>query len=172
MNEAPPGDKTALPTRFGLHYGPVFLGEVGADARRELRVVGDIVNTSSRIQSVNKILRTRILASGAVLEQLPPPRGEDEARLLGSFVLAGKRQAIDLHEIRSSPLPQDAREALEIARSAYARGALDLARLHLRILLATCPEDGPGRFYVERCEARLTGGEFPDSSGCIVLESK
>jgi len=172
MNEAPPGDKTALPTRFGLHYGPVFLGEVGADARRELRVVGDIVNTSSRIQSVNKILRTRILASGAVLEQLPPPRGEDEARLLGSFVLAGKRQAIDLHEIRSSPLPQDAREAFEIARSAYARGALDLARLHLRILLATCPEDGPGRFYVERCEARLTGGEFPDSSGCIVLESK
>jgi adenylate cyclase len=169
MNEAPPGDKTALPTRFGLHYGPVFLGEVGADARRELRVVGDIVNTSSRIQSVNKILRTRILAPERCSSN--SPRGEDEARLLGSFVLAGKRQAIDLHEIRSSPLPQDAREAFEIARSAYARGALDLARLHLRILLATCPEDGPGH-YVERCEARLAGVDFPDGGGCIVLESK
>ena len=87
-------------------------------------------------------------------------------------MLAGKRSPIDLHDLTPAPLPADARQAFDTARQAYAEDALDLARLHLRILLATCPEDGPGRFYVERCEARLTGGEFPDSSGCIVLESK
>lgn len=172
MNQAPPGDITALPTRFGLHYGPVFLGEVGADARRELRVVGDIVNTSSRIQSLNKNLGTRILASGAVLEPLADSPGQGCMRALGTFVLAGKRQAIDLHEIRLAPLPTDASEAFDIARGAYARGALDVARLNLRILLATCPEDGPGRFYVERCETRLAGRPLPDADGCVVLEAK
>lgn len=172
MNEAPAGDDTALPTRFGLHYGPVFLGEVGADARRELRVVGDIVNTSSRIQSINKALGTRILASSAVLAHHTHAPGAGYARPLGRFVLAGKRSPIDLHELSPAPQPADARQAFDTARQAYADGALDLARLHLRIALAASPGDGPAHFYVERCESRLAGQPLPDADGCIVLTQK
>ena len=174
MNEAPAGDPTALPARFGLHYGPVFLGEVGADARRELRIVGDIVNTSSRIQGANKALGTRILASDAVLAQQPaaPDLSPAHARHLGRFVLAGKRSPIDLHDLTPTPLPADARQAFDTARQAYAEDALDLARLHLRIALAASPGDGPARFYVERCETRLAGEPLPDADGCVVLTHK
>ena len=172
MNEAPVGDDTALPTRFGLHYGSVFLGEVGADTRRELRVVGDIVNTSSRIQSANKALGTRILASAAVLDRHTDAPGAGYARHLGRFVLAGKRSPIELYELSPTSRPADACQAFDTARQAYAADALDVARLHLRIALAASPGDGPARFYVERCESRLAGQPLPDADGCIVLTQK
>lgn len=172
MNEAPPGDGTALPTRFGLHYGPVFVGEVGADARRELRVVGDIVNTSSRIQNVNKTLGTRILISATVREHLAPLPSGAYTRPLGTFLLAGKRSPVTLHELASRPLPGPALEAFDAARHAYAEGAIDLAHLHLHTLLAECPDDGPGHFYMARCEARRAGQSFPDADGYIALGGK
>ena len=160
----------ALPTRFGLHYGPVFLGEVGASQHRELRAVGDIVNTSTRIQSANKPLGTRILASGAVTAH--HGHGAGHARALGAFVLAGKRSPIELHEILAAPLPAEAARAFDTARTAYACDAPHSAAGHLQHVLALRPDDGPGRFYLQRCQARLAGLTLPDTDGCIVLTDK
>lgn len=160
----------ALPTRFGLHYGPVFLGEVGASQHRELRAVGDIVNTSSRIQGANKPLGTRILASGAVTAH--NDQGAGHARALGPFVLAGKRSPIELHEILAAPLPTEAARAFDTARTAYACDATHSAAEHLQRVLALCPDDGPGRFYLQRCQARLAGTTLPDTDGCVMLTVK
>jgi adenylate cyclase len=167
MNEAPPGDKTALPTRFGLHYGPVFLGEVGADADGNCGCVGDIVNTSSRIQSANKALGTRILASGAVLEQPAPPT---RPRLPGTSAPCWPASAAH-RPPRNQPRPpaSDARQAFDTARQAYA-SALDLARLHLRIALAASPATAP--LLRGALRARLAGEPLPDADGCIVLTQK
>jgi adenylate cyclase len=59
-----------IPTRIGLHSGAMLLGNVGALDHYEYRAVGDIVNTSSRIEGLNKQLGTRILVSEEVLDQL------------------------------------------------------------------------------------------------------
>ena len=45
-----------LPTRFGIHFGPVTLGLVGALTHYEYRAVGDTVNASNRVQGLNKRL--------------------------------------------------------------------------------------------------------------------
>lgn len=170
LMNGPGHDASALPTRFGLHYGPVFLGEVGASQHRELRAVGDIVNTSSRIQSANKPLGTRILASGAVTAHNGQSAGH--ARALGAFVLAGKRSPIELHEILAEPLPDAAARAFDTARTAYACDATHSAAEHLQQVLALCPDDGPGRFYLQRCQARLAGLDLPDADGCVMLTVK
>lgn len=162
----------ALKTRFGLHYGPVFLGEVGSDQHRELRVVGDIVNTSSRIQGGNKPLGTRILASGAVINHGSDGSDEGFARALGTFVLVGKRTPLELYEILPAPLPSDALQAFDTARNAYASDAPEAALPHLEHLLERVPDDGPGRFYLQRCRARQSGIPLPDVDGHIVMASK
>jgi adenylate cyclase len=82
-----------LPTRIGLHYGPIAFGEVGAGAHVELRAVGDIVNTSSRLQSANKSLQTRVLLSQQVACYLPP---DAPIKRLGQLQLAGKQQSIEV----------------------------------------------------------------------------
>lgn len=170
MNEAnAPG---TLKTRFGLHYGSVFLGEVGTDQHRELRVVGDIVNTSSRIQGSNKPLGTRILASAAVVSHCHDGAEQGYARALGAFALIGKRAPLELHEILPEPLSRELGSAFETARTAYISGAPEAALPHLQRLLEQLPNDGPSRFYLGRCENRLAGSPTPDDDGYITMTSK
>mgnify|MGYP001827362399 CR=1 FL=1 len=50
-------------TRIGLHAGELVMSHVGAIDHFEYRAVGDMVNTASRIENLNKLLGTAILAS-------------------------------------------------------------------------------------------------------------
>ncbi|MFO7971863.1 MAG: adenylate/guanylate cyclase domain-containing protein, partial [Desulfobacterales bacterium] len=56
-----------LPTRMGIHSGYISLSNIGAINHYEYRPVGDIVNTASRIEALNRYLGTRILVSQEVL---------------------------------------------------------------------------------------------------------
>ena len=87
--------RPALPTRFGLTSGEMLFGTVGASGHYEYRAVGDIVNTASRIQGLNKVLGTRLLASEETV------RGLDDivARPLGSFLLVGKAKPVSIVEL-------------------------------------------------------------------------
>jgi len=84
-----------LPTRIGLHAGELMLGNVGAMDHFEYRAVGDIVNTSNRIENLNKRLGSSVIASENVLEGVTGIM----KRSLGKFRLAGKQQALELYEL-------------------------------------------------------------------------
>ncbi len=44
-----------------MHSGHILLGNVGAIDHYEYRPIGDIVNTATRIEGINKFLRTVFL---------------------------------------------------------------------------------------------------------------
>ena len=84
-----------MPTRIGLHTGWTMLGNVGGKGHFAWSVVGDIPNTASRIEGLNKHLGTRMLASGTVVGDLD----ELLTRRVGRFRLVGKADAIDVYEL-------------------------------------------------------------------------
>jgi adenylate cyclase len=87
-----------LPTRFGADVGVVTLGAIGSPERVEYRAVGDAVNTSNRLQELNKKLGTRILVSESLIDGI-----EDcLVRELGWFVLRGKTRQIHVYELLGS----------------------------------------------------------------------
>ena len=55
-----------IDARFGLHYGPVVLGDIGAN-RLEFAVLGDTVNVASRIEALTRSMEVRAVVSNAAI---------------------------------------------------------------------------------------------------------
>ncbi|MBI2779246.1 MAG: adenylate/guanylate cyclase domain-containing protein [Gammaproteobacteria bacterium] len=145
-------DHTPLPTRIGLHSGMVMLGNVGAVDHFEYRAVGDIVNTATRIQTLNKQLGTRILVSSDILNNLEGFL----SRELGSFPLAGKSKSVIVHELICHIEQADATMHQHCAKFAEALAAFQERRWReagdqFSAILRANDLDGPARFYLELC---------------------
>lgn len=147
-----------LPTRFGVHFGPVTLGLVGALTHYEYRAVGDTVNTANRVQGLNKRLGTRVLASEAAVEGLDALLLRD----LGQFRLKGKRTPMHIYEIvcrRRDATQGELRLCLEFADALAALHAEDreLARTRFDRLVDDFPNDGPSAFYAAMLRKGMPG---------------
>lgn len=143
--------KNRLRVRVGLNAGTVFIGNIGAGGRFAFRMVGDIVNTASRIEALNKQLGTRILATDTVFA------GAEDLliRPVGAFRLKGRQNATLVGEIlcareEACNLKIDLCRRFETALHAYQAGRREAAQLFQEIL-ERYPEDGPSRFYYNRC---------------------
>jgi len=141
-----------LPTRIGLHSGNILLGNVGALDHYEYRPVGDIVNTATRMEGLNKYLGTRILVSGEVIDQL----GGLVTRKLGEFLLAGKSKPVVVHELvcqkgDCSEQQLNICEIFDEALDAFKRKSWDEA-IEKFLMSVKYGDDGPSRFYIGLCE--------------------
>jgi adenylate cyclase len=61
------GGLPPLEIGLGLHYGPVVAGDIGSRRSMAFATVGDTTNVTSRLQSLTRDLRVRIVASGALV---------------------------------------------------------------------------------------------------------
>lgn len=80
----------------GIHHGEVIVGMVGSDSNRRINVIGDTVNTASRVEAANKEAETRLLISEEAHELVKDRvKVEDYIRLK----LRGTSQRKTLYEI-------------------------------------------------------------------------
>ncbi len=150
---------TPFRTRIGLHAGRVALGLIGGGAQYTLAVGGDVATTAARLESdINKLLKTRLLASGAVLTDV----ASVEARKLGTFVPRGKRSAVEVYELRERgrAAPVDL-AGFAAALAAFEAGDWEGARRRFAALNRTFPDDGPTRFYAALLAAYIAGTARP-----------
>ncbi len=62
---------------FGLHFGPVVLGDIGAN-RLEFAVIGNTVNVASRLEAMTRELGVTMVASAAVMERMTAEGADDD----------------------------------------------------------------------------------------------
>ncbi len=161
-----------LPTRIGLHSGHIMLGSVGAMDHYEYRPVGDIVNTASRIEGLNKYLGTRILVSEEVINQL----GGFLTRKLGNFLLVGKSKPVVVYELicRKEESHEQQRSACAIfaeALDAFRRQSWDEAREKF-LESIRYGDDRPSRFYLGLCEHYKINPPGKSWDGVVHMDKK
>ncbi len=166
-------DHLPLPTRIGIHAGVILLGNIGALDHFEYRPVGDIVNTASRLEGLNKYLGTCMLTS----EEAFSPDNGYLTRPVGEFVFKGKSRPVPVREIL--PKGELHSESRDLVSQAFASGLQAFQRMrwneaerNFRDVLQMDENDGPARFYLNLCQQFRQAPPGADWDRTVHLEKK
>ena len=158
-------DRQLLEVRIGVHTGEVVVGNVGGKASFNYSAIGDAVNLAARLEPANKTYHTHNMVSEATLRAAT---GEYRVRELDYITVVGKEEPVKVYELLEMAgveLTADREQALELygqALTAYKRHDWAAAKESFQAAAEACPEDGPSRLYVTRCDVHIADPPPPD----------
>ena len=147
--------KPELPTRFGLASGEVIVGNMGAQDRLAYTVIGDTVNLASRLEGLNKLYGTGVMAEQSVVDAAGPDR---RWRRLDRVAVVGRSEPTWVHELLDDSVGDDLVTAYETAWDHYSERAFAAAARLLEPLV----DDPPSRRLLALCRELEADPPGPD----------
>ncbi len=147
-----------MPTRVGIHAGSALVGVVGGAGRYASTIVGDVANTASRVEGLNKQLGTRLLVSDEVLREV----SGFVLRPLGEFLLAGKSEPIRVAEVlgpTGDPVLAALATSFAMAFKAFQSRCWNDSAALFEAVLREHPNDGPSHYFLSRALRLRTAPE-------------
>ena len=89
------GNLPPLKLRMAINSGVALAGDIGSPRRREYTVLGDVVNTASRLES-EVATPGQIVIGKATHDRLTP---DIKVRSLGQFTVSGRKDAVEVFEV-------------------------------------------------------------------------
>ncbi|MBX7066597.1 MAG: adenylate/guanylate cyclase domain-containing protein [Parachlamydiales bacterium] len=152
--------KIPIEIGIGLNFGPLMVGTVGELQRMDGTVFSDVVNTASRLESLNKAYGTSLLISDAFLNSLEN-KSKYRVRFVDQVYVKGKTNSVKIYEIFDVDSPEivrikeqirdDYQKAVELYQKQQFQDALNL----LQKCQTALPQDIPTQIYIKRCNKWL-----------------
>src|SRR5262249_20231141 len=107
---------------IGVNYGPAVLGDVGSEHSMSFTVIGDTVNTASRLQGLTRILKTPLVVSGPLVDGIQRGTPEGAAALMsrlqnqGEQSLRGRAAPVCIWTRTTSGAPKEPVAALPLTK--------------------------------------------------------
>ncbi len=76
---------------IGVHYGPAVIGDVGSEHSLSFTVIGDTVNTASRLQNLTRMLSCPLVVSDDLVTAVKAAPGDGSPRLLAALQDKGEQ---------------------------------------------------------------------------------
>jgi adenylate cyclase len=145
---------------IGINSGSARVGNIGSRHKFKYGPLGNTVNLASRVQGATKYLKTRILLTRAVRDQL----GEDFAlRRLCQVRVVNIHEPVELYELAAANRPewQQLRKDYEAALTHFETGHVRTAVRILANVHCEYPDDGPTLVLLARAVAGLARETTP-----------
>lgn len=162
---------------LGINTGPVVLGTVGGPKRIQCSVIGDTVNTASRVEQLTKVYHARVLVGEPTWRGLAAPQAV-QARRVDRVAVKGRDTALDLYELLDAETPERraaklaTRDILAAAMDGYQRRDFASALALFGQAAALDPLDAVPPLFIERARRRLTDPPPADWPGWDRLTEK
>lgn len=151
-------DNIEVAARIGINTGEMLVGNIGATNRLNYTIMGDEVNLAARLEGVNKVYGTTVIASDSTVARC---RDEIQFRELDMVRVKGREAPLTIYE----PLHDDAVDAERLEAFAQAlqhwRDA-DFSGARERFTLLANQGDAASARFVLRAEQMLAN---PPPSG-------
>ncbi len=149
--------------RIGIHSGLAIVGNIGTMDRMNYTVIGDTVNTASRLQTVNKDYQTNILITEEVYKRI---NNSFLVRPLDIVSVKGKKEKIKIFELvgRSGFTPsieptskqQDLCSRFTEGYALYEKGEYTESLALFKQIAAAHPDDYPTELYIKKIQELLS----------------
>ena len=90
---------TRLENGVGLHFGSVLQGTIGSSERKEFTLIGDAVNTASRLEGLCKGLGNPLVISESIY-LLVKAETQEKFKNLGEKLVKGKRKSVLVYGLK------------------------------------------------------------------------
>jgi class 3 adenylate cyclase len=147
-------------TRIGVHTGMALVGNIGTRGKLKYGALGDTLNTSSRVEGLNKYLGTRVAVTGETAAQCR----RQAFRPVGDIVVKGRKNAMPILAPVAASDPPGLIQGYAAAYAALAEDKPGVADM-----FAALQRDFPGDPLVAFHVARLAAGE---SGTLVVMQEK
>ena len=161
----------------GINTGPLVLGTVGSADRLKCGVVGDTVNTASRIEQLTKRYGAPFLIGEHTFLSLVEP-ARFSFRLVDRVAAKGKQLAVSLYEVLDAEVPdrraakERTRELLDSAMALYRARDFGSAVQVIKQARLIDPADLVLTQICERCNRYAADPPLPDWQGFEQFDQK